>query len=123
MGLEDEVQRAVETCFEQSSCCEYILKGLPVGDTCAFKWLTMAKVRAPQIGDPPPNSTPSGSTLLPSHSSQTHPHLIELQLTDQLDTILFKQIGDQTAANKKEWIKAQKKKGKKGGGKKGKKGK
>ena len=61
-----------------------------MGDSCAYRWLNMIR---------------------------RLPHLIYVDVTNRLDPLLFKQIGDATANNKKEWLKAQKKKG----GKKGKK--
>ena len=44
-------------------------------------------------------------------------HLCELTLTEQLDPILYRQILDSCAANKKDWLKKNKKKGGKGKGK------
>ena len=90
-GTHAEVHAAFEECFEQNTaCCEYALAGNPIGDTTAYRWLGMVRKT---------------------------PHLIYLDVTNNLDPLLFKQIGDATAANKKDWLKKQKK----GGGKKGKK--
>ncbi len=94
-GNEPEVHAAFEACFEDSACGAYILRGNPLGDTTAYRWLQMAR---------------------------RLPNLIELNVSDQLDPVLFKQIGDVTAANKKEWLKMMKRKKGKGKGK-GKKGK
>lgn len=72
-------------------CCEYALAGNPIGDTTAYRWLGLIR---------------------------RLPHLIYVDVTNNLDPLLFKQIGDATATNKKDWLKKQKK-GKKGkGGKK-----
>ena len=87
-----EVHGAFEECFEQNTTChEYALAGNPIGDTTAYRWLGMVR---------------------------RLPHLIYLDVTNNLDPILFKQIGDATASNKKDWLKRQKSKGKKGGKKK-----
>ena len=91
--MHPEVHAALEDCFENNTVChEYALGHNPVGDTCVYKWLGLVK---------------------------KHAHLIFVDVTNQCDPLLFKQIGDATAANKKEWLKKQKKKGGKGkGGKK-----
>ena len=86
-GNEPEVHAAFEACFEDSACGAYILRGNPLGDTTAYRWLQMAR---------------------------RLPNLIELNVSDQLDPVLFKQIGDVTAANKKEWLKMMKRKKGKG---------
>ena len=95
-GHAPEVHAAVEECFENNTVChEYALGHNPVGDTCVYRWLGMVRKL---------------------------PHLIFLDVTGQCDPLLFKQIGDAAASNKKDWLKRQKKKGgKKGKGGKGKK--
>ena len=65
-----------------------------MGDSCVYRWLGLVRKL---------------------------PHLICLDVTNQCDPLLFKQMGDATANNKKDWLKRQKKKGGKkgkGGGKK-----
>jgi hypothetical protein len=92
-GMHPEVHAALEECFEQNTVChEYALGHNPVGDSCVYRWLGMVRKL---------------------------PHLIFVDVSSQVDPILFKQIGDATASNKKDWVKRQKKKG----GKKGKGGK
>ena len=94
-GMHPQVHAALEECFEQNTTChEYALAHNPVGDTCVYRWLGMVR---------------------------RLPHLIFVDVTNQCDPMLFKQIGDATASNKKDWLKRQKKKGGKkgkGGGKK-----
>jgi len=90
-GMNPEVHAALEDCFENNIVCsEYALAGNDIGDSCAYRWLNMVRKL---------------------------PHLIYVDVTNRLDPLLFKQLGDATASNKKDWLKAQKKKG----GKKGKK--
>jgi len=90
-GMQEEVHVALEECFEvNTTCCEYALAGNPIGDSVAYRWL--GQIRKLE-------------------------HLIYVDVHNKLDPLLYKQIGDATASNKKEWIKRQKKKG----GKKGKK--
>jgi len=92
-GVHREVHAALEECFEANTiCCEYALGGNDIGDSCAYRWLT--------------------------NYIRKLPHLIYVDVTNRIDPLLFKQIGDATASNKKEWLKAQKKKGKGGKGKK-----
>lgn len=77
-----------------TTCCEYDLLGNPLGDGFCYEMLKLAR---------------------------THGHLIDIRVcaTCGIDPLLYKQLLDVCAANKKEWIKLNKKKGK--GGKKGKK--
>ena len=90
-GMEPEVHSALEECFEYNRVChEYALSHNHVGDQCVYRWLNMVK---------------------------RVDHLINIDVTNQCDPLLFKQIGDECAKNKKDWLKRQKKKG----GKKGKK--
>ena len=84
-GKEPEVHAALEECWEaNTTCCEYALAGNMIGDTVAYRWLT--------------------------HFVRKKEHMIYLDVTNQLDPLLFKQIGDATTSNKKEWTKRQKKK-------------
>ena len=93
-GPEKEVHAALEDCFENNKTChEYCLGHNPVGDSTIYRWLGMIK--------------------------RNSDHLIFVDVTNRCDPLLFKQIGDECAKNKKDWLKAQKKKG----GKKGKGGK
>ena len=90
--MHPEIHAAIEECFEQNTAChEYGLGHNPVGDSCVYRWLGMVR---------------------------RLPHLIWVDVTNQCDPMLFKQIGDACANNKKDWLKKNKK-GK--GGKKGKK--
>jgi len=83
-GNEPEVHHAFEQCFEHNTVChEYGLAGNNMGDTVAYRWLGMVRKIE---------------------------HLIYMDVTNHLDPLLFKQIGDATASNKKEWVKRQKKK-------------
>ena len=92
-GMNPEVHAALEDCFENNRVChEYALSHNHVGDTTVYRWLGMVKRLE---------------------------HLICMDVTNQCDPLLFKQIADECAKNKKEWLKRQKKKG----GKKGKGGK
>lgn len=92
-GVHPEVHAALEECFEANTTChEYNLSHNPVGDSCVYRFLGLVRKL---------------------------PHLICMDVTTQCDPLLFKQIGDAAANNKKDWIKRQKKKG----GKKGKGGK
>jgi len=77
-----------------TTCCEYDFLGNTLGDGFCYEMLKLTR---------------------------THGHLIDIRVcaTCGIDPLLFKQLLDVCAANKKEWIKANKKKGK--GGKKGKK--
>jgi hypothetical protein len=87
-GMDPEVHAAIEDCFRENKAChEYVLGHNHVGDSCVYRWLGMVR---------------------------ENPHLILVDVTNQCDPMLFKQIGDATASNKKEWQKQQKK-GKKGG--------
>ena len=94
-GMHPEVHAALEECFENNTTChEYALGHNPVGDSCVYRWLGMVRKL---------------------------PHLIFIDVSNQCDPLLFKQIFDACASNKKEWVKRQKKKGGKkgkGGGKK-----
>ena len=91
--MHPEVHAAVEECFENNTTChEYALGHNPVGDTCVYRWLGMVR---------------------------RLPHLIFVDVSNQCDPLLFKQIFDAANTNKKDWLKRQKKKG----GKKGKGGK
>ena len=76
------------------TCCEYDFLGNPLGDGFCYEMLKLTR---------------------------THGHLIDIRVcaTSGIDPLLYKQLLDVCAANKKEWIKANKKKK----GKKGKKGK
>jgi len=90
-GMHPEVIAAVEECFETNTTChEYALGHNPIGDTTVYRWLGLVKKLE---------------------------HLIFVDVSNKCDPLLFKQIGDATANNKKAWLKRQKKKG----GKKGKK--
>ena len=91
-GSEPEVHAALEECFEANTVChEYALHGNPVGDSAVYRWLGMVRKL---------------------------PHLICLDVTNQCDPMLFKQMGDACTSNKKDWLKRQKKgKGKGKGGK------
>jgi len=92
-GGEKEVHAALEECFQQNTTChEYAIGHNPIGDSIIYRWLGMVK---------------------------RLPHLIFVDVTNRCDPLLFKQIGDACAANKKDWLKRMKKKG----GKKGKGGK
>ena len=92
-GMQPEIHTAIEECFEHNRVChEYQLSHNHVGDSCVYRWLGMVKRLE---------------------------HLIAIDVTNQCDPLLFKQIGDECAKNKKDWLKRQKKKG----GKKGKGGK
>ena len=94
-GMQPEVHAAIEDCFlNNKTCCEYALAGNEIGDSTAYRWLNMIK------------------------SEECKTHLIYVDVTNRIDPLLFKQIGDETAKNKKDWLKAQKKKGKGGKGKK-----
>jgi len=85
-GKEPEVHAALEECFENNTTChEYALGGNNIGDTVAYRWLN--KIRTKEFE-----------------------HLIYLDVTNHIDPLLFKQIGDATTSNKKEWVKRQKKK-------------
>jgi len=83
-GKEPEVHAALEECFENNTTChEYALGGNNIGDTVAYRWLGMIRKLD---------------------------HLIYLDVTNHLDPLLFKQIGDATSSKKKDWVKRQKKK-------------
>lgn len=91
-GGEPEVVGAIEECFEQNvSLSEYGLRGNHVGDSCAYRWLGMVR---------------------------RLPHLIDVAVSEQVDPLLFKQIADAAAANKKDYLKRMKKGKGKGKGKK-----
>ena len=80
-----EVHSALEECFEYNRVChEYALSHNHVGDTTVYRWLGMVKRLE---------------------------HLICLDVSNQCDPLLFKQIGDACTSNKKDWVKRQKKKG------------
>jgi hypothetical protein len=88
-GMQPEVHAALEECFEVNRVChEYALSHNHVGDSTVYRWLNMVKRLE---------------------------HLICIDVSNQCDPLLFKQIGDECAKNKKDWLKRQKKKG----GKKG----
>ena len=84
-GADPAVHAAFEECFSLNrSCCEYALGGNEVGDTCVYRWLGMVRRLS---------------------------HLIYMDVTNNIDPMLFKQIHDAAAVNRKEWLKQQKKKG------------
>ena len=93
-NLRSTVTEVANSRFENNKTChEYCLGHNPVGDSTIYRWLGMIK--------------------------RNSDHLIFVDVTNRCDPLLFKQIGDECAKNKKDWLKAQKKKG----GKKGKGGK
>ena len=49
------------------------------------------------------------------------PHVIDFEVSNLIDPLLFKQLGDTMTANRKDWVKRNKKKKGKGGKGKGKK--
>jgi len=70
---------------------EYSIAGLPMGDSVAYLLLRAVK----QL-----------------------PHVIEFEVSDLIDPLLYKQLGDAMTANRKDWVKRNKKKKGKGKGKK-----
>ena len=82
----------LDVCTSVQTCCEYDLMGNSLGDAFAYELLKLARA---------------------------HGHLIDIRIcaTCAVDNLLYKQLMDVCAANKKEWIKANKKKGGKKGGK------
>jgi Ran GTPase-activating protein (RanGAP) involved in mRNA processing and transport len=95
--VDGEVAAALVACAtENTSLGEYDLRGNPMGDGTAYAITKLAKEGG---------------------------HLVEVLVSESVDTVLFKQLLDVVAANRKEWLKKNKKKkggkgGKKGGGKK-----
>lgn len=90
-GMHPEVHQAIDECFlENTVCHEYCLAHNHVGDTCVYRWLKFVREQ---------------------------PHLIFVDVTNQCDPLLYKQIYDAADKNKKDWVKRQKKKGKGGKGK------
>ena len=101
ISREPEVQAALLELFATVPlCCEYDLMGNMLGDQFCYQVLQLTRV---------------------------HEHLIDVRVcaTSAVDPLLYKQLLDQCAANKKVWTKNNKKKkgGKKGGGGKKKGGK
>ena len=92
--------------------CEWDLTGARMGDANAYRLLQLSK-KEPPATEPKPGEGP----FVNGRPSVGGRHLCELTLTEQLDPILYRQILDSCAANKKDWLKKNKKKGGKGKGK------
>ena len=110
---EPEVHAALLAAMEANpNTCEWDLTGARMGDANAYRLLQLSK-KEPPATEPKPGEGP----FVNGRPSVGGRHLCELTLTEQLDPILYRQILDSCAANKKDWLKKNKKKGGKGKGK------
>ena len=110
---EPEVHAALLAAIEANpNTCEWDLTGARMGDANAYRLLQLSK-KEPPATEPKPGEGP----FVNGRPSVGGRHLCELTLTEQLDPILYRQILDSCAANKKDWLKKNKKKGGKGKGK------
>ncbi len=110
---EPEVHSALLAAMEANpNTCEWDLTGARMGDANAYRLLQLSK-KEPPATEPKPGEGP----FVNGRASVGGRHLCELTLTEQLDPILYRQILDSCAANKKDWLKKNKKKGGKGKGK------
>ena len=79
--------------------------------TCT--WLSEYSLAGNRMGD--------STAYLLLRTVRQLPHVIDFEVSNLIDPLLFKQLGDTMTANRKDWVKRNKKKKGKGGKGKGKK--